>query len=164
MRYKPLLGAFSQSLPPPSETGFQDIIYERLEAIFLSELTENSGPVIKINNGVQSNFPSQRSGRLSCNQSLEVNSQGIWQVKSLAPPCAGLYLASSTRGIRKIYWCFQATENTQNPSSASNSHYLININYLSKNICITCFLNRKYLCTKCLHFSKRIYFLFPSYS
>lgn len=71
------------------KVNFEGIIYERLEAIcLLSELTENSGLVIKINNGIQSNFPSQRSGRLNCNQSLQVNSQGIYQVKGLAPPCA----------------------------------------------------------------------------
>lgn len=71
------------------KVNFEGIIYERLEAVcLLSELTENSGLVIKINNGIQSNFPSQRSGRLNCNQSLQVNSQGIYQVKGLAPPCA----------------------------------------------------------------------------
>lgn len=77
------------TLHPLKKADFEGSVYERLESVCLrSELTENSGLVIKINNGIQSNFPSQRSGRLSCNQSLEVNSQGIYQVKDLAPPCA----------------------------------------------------------------------------
>ena len=81
----PTLGAFH----PRKKADLEGIIYKRLKAVcLLSELTENSGLIIKINNGIQSNFPGQRSGRLSCNQSLEVNSQGIYQVKDLAPPCA----------------------------------------------------------------------------
>ena len=81
-----------QPPPSPSEgrSHLEGIIYKRLEAVcLLSELTENSSLIIKINNGIQSNFPSQGSGRLSCNQSLEVNSQGIHQVKGLAPPSEG---------------------------------------------------------------------------
>lgn len=68
-------GLLSADFHPLRKADFKSIIYERLEAVcLLSELTENSGLVIKINNGIQSNFPSQRSGRVSYNQSLEVNS------------------------------------------------------------------------------------------
>lgn len=74
--------------PPSSQKAkFEGIIYVRLAAVcLLSELTENSGLIIKINNGIQSNFPSQRSGRPSYNQSLEVNSRGICQVKAQSIP------------------------------------------------------------------------------